>query len=109
MEAGLALDGLAYSTYSVREGRTVAKPMLYEDFLPRSAAGIFQSNLWHRGAQGQRGRPAGRAHRRRVPGAGRRPHLLRADHAGVALTALQDVAKSLYADGVIPDWVRALN
>ncbi|HLS33307.1 MAG TPA: isocitrate lyase/phosphoenolpyruvate mutase family protein [Brevibacterium sp.] len=27
----------------------------------------------------------------------------------VALTALQDVAKSLYADGVIPDWMRALN
>lgn len=27
----------------------------------------------------------------------------------VALTALQDVAKSLYAGGVLPDWMRALN
>ncbi|MEV6123287.1 DUF1338 family protein [Streptomyces sp. NPDC052077] len=63
-ETGLALDDLAYFTFRVREpGRrgaavpphdlrgliegdwVVAEPVVYEDFLPRSAAGIFQSNL----------------------------------------------------------------
>jgi uncharacterized glyoxalase superfamily metalloenzyme YdcJ len=29
----------------VRQGRVHAEPIVYEDFLPRSAAGIFQSNL----------------------------------------------------------------
>lgn len=60
-EEELRKQGLAYFTYSVAEpanstgetdfesliasGRIVAKPQVYEDFLPVSAAGIFQSNL----------------------------------------------------------------
>ncbi|KOV64057.1 VOC family protein [Streptomyces sp. MMG1121] len=63
-EAGLAAGGLAYFTYRpaderprdgteppttigalVRQGWVRAEPIVYEDFLPRSAAGIFQSNL----------------------------------------------------------------
>ncbi|WJV48130.1 2-oxoadipate dioxygenase/decarboxylase [Streptomyces flavofungini] len=63
-EHGLAERGLAHFTYHVvadrpRDGRTPptdlpgllsegwvrADPIVYEDFLPRSAAGIFQSNL----------------------------------------------------------------
>lgn len=62
-EQELALQGLAYFTYrltgkapvpgkesaSLRElvesGVLVPEPIVYEDFLPRSAAGIFQSNL----------------------------------------------------------------
>lgn len=60
-ETELALQGLAYFTYrvgrpakaqepaSLRElvkaGVLVPEPIVYEDFLPRSAAGIFQSNL----------------------------------------------------------------
>lgn len=34
----------------VREGLVVAEPIVYEDFLPRSAAGIFSSNLSSSGA-----------------------------------------------------------
>ncbi|WP_432563904.1 2-oxoadipate dioxygenase/decarboxylase [Kineococcus sp. SYSU DK003] len=61
-EHGLAREGLAFFTFSAvpgvrleREtydvgelldlGALVAEPVVYEDFLPRSAAGIFQSNL----------------------------------------------------------------
>ncbi|MEU6199534.1 VOC family protein [Streptomyces sp. NPDC047061] len=63
-EEELAAQGLAYFTYRLaddrpRDGRTPptgvselvrqgwvrAEPVVYEDFLPRSAAGIFQSNL----------------------------------------------------------------
>ncbi|MFJ7073757.1 2-oxoadipate dioxygenase/decarboxylase family protein [Streptomyces sp. NPDC098781] len=63
-EAELAAKGLAYFTYRladerpsdagrppatvdalVRQGWLHAEPIVYEDFLPRSAAGIFQSNL----------------------------------------------------------------
>lgn len=58
-EDGLRREGLAYFTYSVTgradgvtdldslidAGVITATPIVYEDFLPRSAAGIFQSNL----------------------------------------------------------------
>ncbi|MFE5812678.1 2-oxoadipate dioxygenase/decarboxylase family protein [Streptomyces sp. NPDC056479] len=63
-EMELAAKGLAYFTYRladdrprdgsrppatvdelVRQGWVHARPIVYEDFLPRSAAGIFQSNL----------------------------------------------------------------
>ncbi|KAK1185663.1 VOC family protein [Streptomyces sp. NBS 14/10] len=63
-ERELAAAGLAYFTYRldpdrprdgsrpptsvselVRQGWVCAEPIVYEDFLPRSAAGIFQSNL----------------------------------------------------------------
>ncbi|MEY9996884.1 putative glyoxalase superfamily metalloenzyme YdcJ [Streptomyces sp. V4I8] len=63
-EEELAAQGLAYFTYRladdrprdgsgppagvgdlVRQGWVQAEPIVYEDFLPRSAAGIFQSNL----------------------------------------------------------------
>ncbi|MFC0450388.1 VOC family protein [Rhodococcus jostii] len=63
-EQGLALHDLAYFTYAVNTGkqrngtapeRTLTdlidqgwvrpEPIVYEDFLPKSAAGIFQSNL----------------------------------------------------------------
>jgi len=39
-DAGLAADGLAF----YRQGDPT-RPIVYEDFLPRSAAGIFRSNL----------------------------------------------------------------
>jgi uncharacterized glyoxalase superfamily metalloenzyme YdcJ len=58
-ELGLLRDGLAYFTFEatgrphtgggvveqVESGALRATPIVYEDFLPRSAAGIFQSNL----------------------------------------------------------------
>jgi uncharacterized glyoxalase superfamily metalloenzyme YdcJ len=59
-ESGLLRDGLAYFTFTssgpvaaradsvadlVAAGAVTAQPIVYEDFLPRSAAGIFQSNL----------------------------------------------------------------
>ena len=67
-ERELALRGLAFFTYavatpapaggavrSVRElvetGVLVPVPIVYEDFLPRSAAGIFQSNLTEEGTR----------------------------------------------------------
>ncbi|MER6565423.1 DUF1338 family protein [Streptomyces sp. NPDC001093] len=69
-EQELAAEGLAYFTYRLdpdrprdgsrppadlegllREGWVHAQPLVYEDFLPRSAAGIFQSNL---GGEGTR-------------------------------------------------------
>lgn len=64
-EAGLAALGLAWFTYRVsdRRGRVTdgrlsrlvadgvlrAEPIVYEDFLPKSAAAIFRSNLTSRG------------------------------------------------------------
>jgi uncharacterized glyoxalase superfamily metalloenzyme YdcJ len=68
-EKELALQGLAYFTYrvaapgrpskqgsaSLRElvdgGVLIPEPIVYEDFLPRSAAGIFQSNLTDDGSR----------------------------------------------------------
>jgi uncharacterized glyoxalase superfamily metalloenzyme YdcJ len=45
-EAGFEREGLAYFSYAAGpDGAPVATPIVYEDFLPRSAAGIFQSNL----------------------------------------------------------------
>ena len=42
--------GLAYAIHSVdADGQPVVTPITYEDFLPASAAGIFTSNLDHRG------------------------------------------------------------
>jgi uncharacterized glyoxalase superfamily metalloenzyme YdcJ len=48
-EAGLAAAGLAYFRYRADGSRLVAEPIVYEDFLPQSAAGIFRSNLDHTG------------------------------------------------------------
>ncbi|MER5515826.1 VOC family protein [Streptomyces sp. NPDC002763] len=69
-EEELAAQGLAYFTYRladgrprdggtpptdvgelVRQGWVLAEPVVYEDFLPRSAAGIFQSNLTGEGTR----------------------------------------------------------
>lgn len=54
-EAGLVEQGLGYFTYEVSEdgpGPVVRRePIVYEDFLPRSAAGIFQSNLTEEGSK----------------------------------------------------------
>ena len=67
-ERELALDGLAFFTYRVatthrssgavlslqelvETGVLVPEPIVYEDFLPRSAAGIFQSNLTDEGTR----------------------------------------------------------
>lgn len=69
-EQELAAQGLAYFTYRiaadrprdgrrpptsvgelVRQGWVTAEPIVYEDFLPRSAAGIFQSNLSGEGSR----------------------------------------------------------
>lgn len=72
-EHGLAREDLAFFTYRVAEdassetlaqlpehvtlvylidnGIVIAEPIVYEDFLPRSAAGIFQSNLTSEGSR----------------------------------------------------------
>ncbi|MEX5303098.1 2-oxoadipate dioxygenase/decarboxylase [Kocuria sabuli] len=73
-EQELALRGLAYFTYALDEdalarrdapltgedlrlgaligsGMVVPRPIVYEDFLPRSAAGIFRSNLTEEGSR----------------------------------------------------------
>ncbi|MFH0411300.1 2-oxoadipate dioxygenase/decarboxylase family protein [Corynebacterium sp. L4756] len=65
-EKGLREQGLGYFTYEVSgeaepgeydveqlidAGLLVAQPIVYEDFLPRSAAGIFQSNLKDEGTR----------------------------------------------------------
>ena len=68
-ERELALQGLAFFTYRVatapadgsgtaescvscvEAGVLVPEPIVYEDFLPRSAAGIFQSNLTDEGTR----------------------------------------------------------
>jgi uncharacterized glyoxalase superfamily metalloenzyme YdcJ len=46
-EKGLAAGGLGQSSLQdlLRDGYVKAEPLVYEDFLPVSAAGIFQSNL----------------------------------------------------------------
>lgn len=46
-EKGMAASGLGESSLGdlLREGYVKAEPLVYEDFLPVSAAGIFQSNL----------------------------------------------------------------
>ena len=57
-EAGFERDALAYFTYTAGpDGTPAATPIVYEDFLPRSAAGIFQSNLTDAGTRddGRRG------------------------------------------------------
>ncbi|WP_380166810.1 2-oxoadipate dioxygenase/decarboxylase family protein [Jannaschia sp. R86511] len=50
-EAGLAERGLAYFTYDLVDDEVVRTPVVYEDFLPQSAAGIFASNLSHDGVR----------------------------------------------------------
>jgi uncharacterized glyoxalase superfamily metalloenzyme YdcJ len=51
-ESGLIEAGLGYFTYEVTGDGTVRRePVVYEDFLPRSAAGIFQSNLSDEGSK----------------------------------------------------------
>lgn len=65
-EKGLREQGLGYFTYEVTSsaepgeydaeqlidsGVLTAQPIVYEDFLPRSAAGIFQSNLKDEGTR----------------------------------------------------------
>lgn len=50
-EAALAEQGLGYFTYEVTDGVVRREPVVYEDFLPRSAAGIFQSNLTEEGSK----------------------------------------------------------
>lgn len=52
-EAGLAEQDLAYfRTELGPRGEIVTSPVVYEDFLPRSAAGIFRSNLDDDGSYG---------------------------------------------------------
>jgi uncharacterized glyoxalase superfamily metalloenzyme YdcJ len=51
-EAGLVEADLGYFTYEVSDDGTLTRePVVYEDFLPRSAAGIFQSNLTDEGSK----------------------------------------------------------
>lgn len=64
-ELGLLREGLGFFTFSatgspvpegapaelVEAGVLTATPIVYEDFLPRSAAGIFQSNLTEEGSR----------------------------------------------------------
>ncbi|GAB2598678.1 2-oxoadipate dioxygenase/decarboxylase [Pseudactinotalea suaedae] len=51
-EDGLAERGLAYFTHGVDgAGNPTRTPIVYEDFLPASAAGIFQSNLTSDGSK----------------------------------------------------------
>jgi uncharacterized glyoxalase superfamily metalloenzyme YdcJ len=52
-EAALADQELGWFTYEVDPAGSgvVREPIVYEDFLPRSAAGIFQSNLTSDGAK----------------------------------------------------------
>ncbi len=51
-EAELDARGLGYFTYRRDAGgQVVATPIVYEDFLPASAAGIFQSNLTSDGSK----------------------------------------------------------
>ena len=46
-----ALDGTSSIHDLVAAGHAVREPIVYEDFLPRSAAGIFQSNLTEAGSR----------------------------------------------------------
>lgn len=53
-EAGLAERELAYFRSEAGPGGEIVRsPVVYEDFLPRSAAGIFRSNLDDDGAHGE--------------------------------------------------------
>jgi len=77
-EKELAVRGLAYFTYTanpaaaaglpagqltlaelIQAGAAVPAPIVYEDFLPRSAAGIFQSNLTDEGSKNDAEQAAG--------------------------------------------------
>jgi uncharacterized glyoxalase superfamily metalloenzyme YdcJ len=49
--AGASLAGTASLSDLVDAGIAVPEPIVYEDFLPRSAAGIFQSNLTEEGSK----------------------------------------------------------
>ncbi len=75
-ERGLAEQGLAFFTHRVARparaaaetvsqlvdaGVLVPEPIVYEDFLPRSAAGIFRSNLGDEGVRDEGARHEGRA------------------------------------------------
>ncbi|NMR29137.1 2-oxoadipate dioxygenase/decarboxylase [Crystallibacter degradans] len=76
-EAELAAKGLAFFTFAahpeklsgaqtgpvtlaelIATGAAVPQPIVYEDFLPRSAAGIFQSNLADEGSKNEAERAA---------------------------------------------------
>ncbi|MDN4645266.1 2-oxoadipate dioxygenase/decarboxylase [Arthrobacter sp. PsM3] len=48
---GAPLTGTASLTDLIEAGIAVPEPIVYEDFLPRSAAGIFQSNLTEEGSK----------------------------------------------------------
>lgn len=48
---GVALPETAQLRDLVSQGIAVPEPIVYEDFLPRSAAGIFQSNLTEQGSK----------------------------------------------------------
>lgn len=51
-EDGLAEAGLAFFEYAAGPGGALVRtPLVYEDFLPRSAAGIFASNLAESGTR----------------------------------------------------------
>jgi uncharacterized glyoxalase superfamily metalloenzyme YdcJ len=51
-EIGLVEADLGYFTHEVSDdGGLTREPIVYEDFLPRSAAGIFQSNLTDEGSK----------------------------------------------------------
>ena len=75
-EKELAIRALAYFTYTanpdvplapdpvtlpelIQSGAAVPAPIVYEDFLPRSAAGIFQSNLTDEGSRNDAAQAAG--------------------------------------------------
>ena len=75
-EKELSIRGLAYFTYTanpdvplsadpvtlpelIQSGAAVPAPIVYEDFLPRSAAGIFQSNLTDEGSRNDAAQAAG--------------------------------------------------
>ena len=75
-EREMVTEGLGYATYAAadlraaRPGMTLPEllaagaltltPLVYEDFLPRSAAGIFRSNLTSGGGRDDRGESAPR-------------------------------------------------
>lgn len=50
-EQGLDDAGYAFFSYRVEDGQLIREPIVYEDFLPQSAAGIFASNLSEAGSR----------------------------------------------------------
>ncbi len=50
-EQGLDEAGYAFFRYRVAHGEAIREPIVYEDFLPQSAAGIFASNLSEAGSR----------------------------------------------------------